>query len=152
VSIRLEQLPPLIAVGSSGDLKVSRRPDVERGSVRGHGCGPARRGGLIPIFLTKVHSRTNPFCQFGPARARPRLSWIVLRAIGWHQSLSSPMVEEGLMPESLTRRKTPANYLSGGPFQIGTVAGFISEWWPASNRNSGRLHVGTTAGLNRNLA
>ena len=21
-------------------------------------------------------------------------------------------------------------------------AGFISEWWPASNRNGGRLHVG----------
>jgi transposase len=23
------------------------------------------------------------------------------------------------------------------------VAGFISEWWPTSNRNPGRLHVGT---------
>jgi hypothetical protein len=22
------------------------------------------------------------------------------------------------------------------------AAGFISEWWPASNRNGGRLHVG----------
>jgi hypothetical protein len=22
------------------------------------------------------------------------------------------------------------------------VAGFISEWWPASNRNSGRLQIG----------
>jgi transposase len=25
---------------------------------------------------------------------------------------------------------------------IGTVAGFKSEWWPTSNRNDGRLHVG----------
>jgi hypothetical protein len=37
------------------------------------------------------------------------------------------MVEEGLMSESLTRRKNAANHLAGGRFQIGRVAGFISE-------------------------
>jgi hypothetical protein len=46
------------------------------------------------------------------------------------------------MPESLTRRKTAANPHQGGRLQIGMVAGFISERWPASNRNPGRLHVG----------
>src|SRR6202022_1125010 len=30
----------------------------------------------------------------------------------------------------------------GGRKLIGMPAGFISEWWPASNRNGGRLHVG----------
>jgi len=47
------------------------------------------------------------------------------------------------MPESLTRKKNAANHRKGGRLQIGMVAGFISERWPASNRNSGRLHVGT---------
>jgi hypothetical protein len=27
------------------------------------------------------------------------------------------------------------------------VAGFISEWWPASNRNPGRLQIGITGRL-----
>lgn len=45
------------------------------------------------------------------------------------------------MPESLTR-KNAANHQRGW-LQIGTVAGVISERWPASNRNPGRLHVGT---------
>jgi hypothetical protein len=47
------------------------------------------------------------------------------------------------MPESLTRKKNAANHRKGGRLQIGMVAGFISERWPASNRNPGRLHVGT---------
>jgi hypothetical protein len=43
------------------------------------------------------------------------------------------------MPESLTRKKTPL--VPSG------VTGFKSEWWPASNRNSGRLQIGTPAGF-----
>ena len=40
------------------------------------------------------------------------------------------------MPRLLTRGKTVAD--------IGyRVAGFISEWWPTSNRNAGRLRLGT---------
>jgi hypothetical protein len=27
------------------------------------------------------------------------------------------------------------------------VAGFRSEWWPLSNRNHGRLQIGTVAGF-----
>ena len=46
------------------------------------------------------------------------------------------------MPESLTRKKR-RHHCNGGRLQIGMVAGFISERWPASNRNSGQLHVGT---------
>jgi hypothetical protein len=30
----------------------------------------------------------------------------------------------------------------GGRHHLGTVAGFKSEWWPVSNRNPGRHHVG----------
>jgi hypothetical protein len=30
----------------------------------------------------------------------------------------------------------------GGRHRLGMTAGFSSEWWPASNRNPGRLHVG----------
>jgi hypothetical protein len=44
---------------------------------------------------------------------------------------SSPMIEGGLMPESLTRRKNAANRYR----------------WPASNRNGGRLQIGTPAGF-----
>ena len=40
-------------------------------------------------------------------------------------------------------QKTPPTTPEGGRLQIGMVAGFISERWPASNRNPGRLHVGT---------
>ncbi|HEX3365681.1 hypothetical protein, partial [Phenylobacterium sp.] len=29
----------------------------------------------------------------------------------------------------------------------GQVAGFISEWWPDSNRYGGRLQLGTLAGF-----
>jgi len=29
------------------------------------------------------------------------------------------------------------------------VAGFISEWWPASNRNRGRIEIGIPEGSNR---
>jgi hypothetical protein len=43
------------------------------------------------------------------------------------------------MPELLTRMPFGG---SGGPILIGIVAGFIPEWWPASNRNAGRLQVG----------
>jgi len=39
-------------------------------------------------------------------------------------------------------QKNAANR-QGGWLQIGMVAGFISERWPASNRNPGRLHLGT---------
>jgi len=40
----------------------------------------------------------------------------------------------GLLPESLTRKKNAANLSTGGRLQIGMVAGFSSELWPASNR------------------
>ena len=36
------------------------------------------------------------------------------------------------MPELLTLPKTRP----GGRHQIGTVGGFMSEWWAASNRNA----------------
>ena len=45
------------------------------------------------------------------------------------------------MPELLTQTKTPTSSETW-PELIGMPAGFISEWWPASNRNGGRLHVG----------
>lgn len=45
------------------------------------------------------------------------------------------------MPEGLTQTKTPPSQKPGRKL-IGMPAGFISEWWPASNRNGGRLHVG----------
>jgi hypothetical protein len=31
------------------------------------------------------------------------------------------------------------------PSPCGRVAGFKSEWWPLSNRNHGRLQIGTVA-------
>jgi len=47
------------------------------------------------------------------------------------------------MPHLLTRGKATKS----GRFQIGMVAGFVSEWWPASNRNGGRHHLGMVAGF-----
>ena len=47
------------------------------------------------------------------------------------------------MPEWLTRGETPQSI-------AGRVAGFQSEWWPTSNRNGGRLRLGSLAGFNRN--
>ena len=35
-----------------------------------------------------------------------------------------------------------------GAVKGGQVAGFISEWWPASSRNGGRLHVGKPGRIN----
>jgi hypothetical protein len=48
------------------------------------------------------------------------------------------------VPESLTRRmrRETCAPLWGGRHRLGTVAGFSSEWWPVSNRNPGRLHLG----------
>ena len=44
------------------------------------------------------------------------------------------------MPELLTRRKTPRSI-------AGRVAGFKSEWWPDLFRNRGRHQIGTMAGF-----
>jgi hypothetical protein len=44
------------------------------------------------------------------------------------------------MPELLTRRKTPQSI-------AGRVAGFKSEWWPDLFRNGGRHQIGTMAGF-----
>jgi hypothetical protein len=44
------------------------------------------------------------------------------------------------MPELLTRRKTRQSI-------AGRVAGFKSEWWPDSFRNGGRHQIGTVAGF-----
>jgi hypothetical protein len=44
------------------------------------------------------------------------------------------------MPELLTRRKTPQSV-------PGRVAGFKSEWWPDLFRNGGRHQIGTLAGF-----
>jgi hypothetical protein len=56
------------------------------------------------------------------------------------------MIEEGWLPESLTRRTRLGGDLCtprpGWPASPRNVAGFSSEWWPVSNRNPGRLHVG----------
>jgi hypothetical protein len=49
------------------------------------------------------------------------------------------LIEEGLMPESLTRKKRRQ------PPQ--KVAGFKSEWWPDLLRNGGRLQIGIPAGF-----
>jgi hypothetical protein len=49
------------------------------------------------------------------------------------------MVEEWLMPESLTRGKTQPTTCP--------VAGFKSERWPDLSRNSGRLQIGIPAGF-----
>jgi hypothetical protein len=40
------------------------------------------------------------------------------------------------MPELLTLPKTARKTRPGGRHQIGTVGGFMSEWWAASNRNA----------------
>ena len=52
-----------------------------------------------------------------------------------------------LINEGLDARGTDPNENADPPQRpgrklIGMPAGFISEWWPASNRNGGRLHVG----------
>ena len=44
------------------------------------------------------------------------------------------------MPELLTRRETPQSI-------AGRVAGFKSEWWPDLFRNGGRHQIGTMAGF-----
>jgi hypothetical protein len=56
---------------------------------------------------------------------------------------------EGLMPELLTQRKRrgPLAKMAGitpapGRLQFGMVAGFMSERWPASNRNTRPASVG----------
>ncbi len=59
-------------------------------------------------------------------------------SFGRHQVLL-PDDRGGLMPESLTRRKNAANRYQ--------VAGFKSERWPDSSRNAGRLQIGTPAGF-----
>jgi hypothetical protein len=41
----------------------------------------------------------------------------------------------GLLPESLTRKKMPPNLSTGGRLQIGTVAGFTSEYPAGFSRN-----------------
>ena len=48
------------------------------------------------------------------------------------------------MPEGLTRGELSGTFkaCSDDRLQIGTVAGFVSERWPVSNRNGGRLRVG----------
>jgi hypothetical protein len=46
------------------------------------------------------------------------------------------------MPEGLTQTKTPTFSETRRRKLIGMAAGFISEWWPASNRNGGRLQIG----------
>jgi hypothetical protein len=53
-----------------------------------------------------------------------------------------PLVDRrgDLMPELLTRRKTRQSI-------AGRVAGFKSEWWPDSFRNGGRHQIGTVAGF-----
>lgn len=45
------------------------------------------------------------------------------------------------MPEGLTQTKTLPSRKTGR-LQVGMPAGFISESWPASNRNGGRLQIG----------
>ncbi len=52
------------------------------------------------------------------------------------------------MPELLTLPKTRP----GGRHQIGTVGGFMSEWWAASNRNARAECVGIYTRLKRLLA
>ena len=48
------------------------------------------------------------------------------------------------MPEGLTRGELSGTFkaCSDDRLQIGTVAGFVSEGCPASNRNAGRVRVG----------
>ena len=53
-----------------------------------------------------------------------------------------PLVDRrgDLMPELLTCRETPQSI-------VGRVAGFKSEWWPDLFRNGGRHQIGTMAGF-----
>jgi hypothetical protein len=54
------------------------------------------------------------------------------------------------LPESLTRRARPWDFRTpavGGRHHLGMVAGFSSEWWPASVRNGGRFQIGIPAGF-----
>ena len=44
------------------------------------------------------------------------------------------------MPELLTRSETPQSI-------AGRLAGFKSEWWPDLFRNGGRHQIGTVAGF-----
>jgi hypothetical protein len=52
------------------------------------------------------------------------------------------LIGGGLLPESLTRKKIPPNLSTGGRLQIGMVAGFSPEPWPASRRNTRPASVG----------
>jgi hypothetical protein len=55
-----------------------------------------------------------------------------------------PRQRDRLLPQLLTR--------TGAQKNLGQVAGFISERWPASNRNGVRLQLGTRAGFASELA
>ena len=50
--------------------------------------------------------------------------------------ISSSIIDESGLPQLLNSRGANAQ---ASPAQ---VAGFISEWWPESNRNGGRLQIG----------
>jgi len=50
--------------------------------------------------------------------------------------ISSSLIDKEGLPQLLT---CGANFENRNPAQ---VAGIKSEWWPASNRYPGRLHVG----------
>ncbi len=64
---------------------------------------------------------------------------VSLSALVLPASQSSLSKEQNDRSADLQRRRAPAIRRRMAP---GTVAGFISEPWPTSNRNPGRLHLG----------
>jgi hypothetical protein len=48
--------------------------------------------------------------------------------------------------QRIARHSWPASAAVGHGASCGTVAGFVSEWWPGSNRNGGR-YLGAAAGF-----
>ena len=68
----------------------------------------------------------------------PGIVIVAWSALSSPASPTSSLMRKGWLPESLTRRVVvrPFALLSRG------VAGFSSEWWPASNRNPGRHQFG----------
>ena len=76
-----------------------------------------------------------------------RASRSICRICRMVSSLLAGIRFPSLINEGLDARGTDPNENADPPQKpgrklIGMPAGFISEWWPASNRNGGRLHVG----------
>jgi hypothetical protein len=61
--------------------------------------------------------------------------------------ISSSIIDEAGVPQLLACGEQ--TFRAEKPAQ---VAGFISEWWPASNRKPGRLEIGSTGRIESEFA